>query len=427
MIFLIYVGMHVPISLALTSFVAVWVLKGNLAVATALLYESAAHTVNEYVFGVVPLFVLMGFFVSAAGMGRDAYEIAHHFLSRLRGGLGIATVVANALFASVTGASIASASVFSKIAVPEMEHYGFRTRFAVGTVAGSSVLGMLIPPSILLIFYAILTEQSVGDLFIAGIGPGLLLTAVFCATIFGLARFFPSFVWNDAESAARSGQVPEPKSAREILAKAGPIGMLILLVFGGIYGGVFTAIEAGGVGAFVAFVFALVRGELNWKSLGKVLIDTGHITASLLFLIVAASMFSRMLGISGLPTQLGNLVESSGMGYPLLLLSYFAIVLILGTVIESISIMAIMVPLYLAALAPFGVDPVWFGIVTVIAVEIGLLTPPLGISVFVVHATMARKDISLNDIFIGAMPLTISMLFVLLLVVLIPQIATGLL
>ncbi|WP_265519271.1 TRAP transporter large permease [Nitratireductor luteus] len=427
MIALIYFGMHVPIALALTSFVSVWVMRGSFDIAAALLYESAAHTINEYIFGIVPLFVLMGFFVSAAGMGRDAYEIAHYLLSRVLGGLGIATVAANALFASVTGSSIASASVFTRVAVPEMERFGYRTRFAVGTVAGSAILGMLIPPSILLIFYAILTEQSVGDLFLAGIGPGLLLTLMFGVTIVLMARFTPNLVWSSGSELSHEDADLDRPTGEQILWKTVPLALLITLVFGGIYGGVFTAIEAGGMGAFAAFLIVLIRRRLTWKKLGEVLIDTGHITASLLFLIIAASMFSRMLGISGLPTQMGDLVMDSGLGYVALLLIYFAIILVLGTVIESISIMAIMVPIFLAALQPFGIDPVWFGIVTVIAVEIGLLTPPLGLSVFVVHATLSRRDVSLKDIFIGSAPLTLAMLFVLLLVVLLPQIAIGLL
>ncbi len=424
MILLIWLGMHVPIALALISFAGVWAIRGDFDIAAALLWASAAQSVNEYVFGVVPLFVLMGMFVAVAGMGRDAYDLAQMLMRRVSGGLGMATVVANAIFASVTGASIASASVFSKIAVPEMLRYGYRTRFAVGVVAGSSVLGMLIPPSILLIFYAILTEQSVGDLFIAGIGPGLLLTVVFCLLIAGMARFLPKQIWDRASAA--SGEVAQTEEGG-VWRKALPITTLVIIVFGGIYGGVFNAIEAGGAGAFAAFLFALFRRTLSWKTLGTVLIDTGHITASLLFLIIAASMYSRMLGVSGLPTELSRMVTESEAGYALLLLFYVLLVLVLGTVIDSVSIMAIAVPLFIAALKPFGIDLIWFGIVTVIAVEIGLLTPPLGLSVYVVHSTLARTDVTLKDIFIGAAPFVLAMAFVLLAVILFPQIATFLL
>jgi tripartite ATP-independent transporter DctM subunit len=271
----------------------------------------------------------------------------------------------------------------------------------------------------LLIFYAILTEQSVGDLFIAGIGPGLLLTAVFCVMIAGMARYMPAEIWSAGKDHQDdTGQMPA--TSGEILQKALPITLLVVLVFGGIYGGVFTAIEAGGMGAFAAFLFALGRRTLTLKIFAQVMIDTGHITASLLFLIVAASMYSRMLGVSGLPTELTRMIMESGAGYVTLLLIYVALVIVLGTVIDSVSIMAITVPLFLAALKPFGIDLVWFGIVTVIAVEIGLLTPPLGLSVYVVHSTLARSDITLRDIFIGAGPFVIAMLLVLLLVIVFP-------
>ncbi len=428
MLLLIYFGLHIAVTLALLSFVGAWVITDNMTVALNLLFLAAEKTVYNFVFAVVPLFVLMGFLVAAAGMGRDAYDIGQVLLRRVRGGLGMATVVANAIFAAITGASVASASVFSKVAVPEMMRHGYQGRFAVGTVAGSSVLGMLIPPSVLLIIYALIVEESVGDLFIAGIGPGLLLTAAFCGLILIMATLFPRSVTIDeavqhggesADAAAVIGEI-------SILRKGFPIALLVLLVLGGIYGGVFTPVEAGAAGAFLALIFALVRRSLTWRRFWQVLLETGNVSATLLFLICAASMYSRMLGLSGLPGEMAEIFDSLGAGFYGMLAFYVVVVIVLGTIIDSVSIMLIMVPLFLAALKFFEIDLVWFGIVTVIATEIGLLTPPLGIAVYVVHATLARPDISLKDVFVGSAPFALAMLLVLIVIIAYPPIATYL-
>jgi C4-dicarboxylate transporter DctM subunit len=401
-------------------FVGVWVIKGNIKIAVALLWISSAKTVGDFLFGVIPLFVLMGLLVSVAGMGRDTYDIASSMLRKVRGGLGMATVIANAIFAAITGVSIASATVFTRISVPEMLRHGYKGRFAVGTVAGSSVLGMLIPPSILLIIFALIAEESVGDLFIAGIGPGILLTFSFCVLIAIMAYGFPNMV---AEPGALDAQRDREKMpAKEFWAKLLPIGVLIFVVLGGIYMGLYTPTEAGAAGAFVAFLFALMRRQLTVRKLWDVLVETGHITATLLFLIIAASMYSRMLGISGLPTELGKAIGDMNASFVQLMILYVVVLIILGTIIDSVSIMLITVPLFLVVLKPFEFDLVWFGVVTVIATEIGLLTPPLGLAVYVIKSTLVQKDISLADIFIGAAPFALTMLVVLILVMIFPEI-----
>jgi tripartite ATP-independent transporter DctM subunit len=299
-------------------------------------------------------------------------------------------------------------------------------RFAVGTVAGSSVLGMLIPPSVLFIIYALITEQSVGDMFIAGIGPGLLLTAVYCAQIFAMAHWFPQMVYTRREVQPAAAEDADKTDIADLLRKAGPITLLVMLVLGGLYGGVFTPVEAGAAGAFLGLIFALVRRTLTWRGFWEVLLETGSVTATLLFLIVAASMYSRMLGISGLPNELAAMFEAAGLGFYGLLVIYVIIIVILGCIIDSASIMLIMVPLFIAALKAYQIDLVWFGVVTVIATEVGLLTPPFGLAVFVVHSTLSRPDVSLKDIFIGALPFAVSMCIVVALVVAFPAIATYL-
>jgi C4-dicarboxylate transporter, DctM subunit len=421
MLALIYAGIHVPFVLAMTSFVGVGLIRGNFDVATQMLMQAATQGVSDYIFGVIPLFVLMGMLVGVADLGRDTYIVANQLLRRLAGGLGVATVVANTIFAAITGVTIASAAVFSRIAVPEMLKYGYSKRFAVGVVAGSSVLGMLIPPSILLIVYALIAEQSVGAMFLAGIGPGLLLAFLFSAGIFIAAIFFPALVVADAKK-ARSLDENENLPPLELLSKIAPTILLVIAVLGGIYGGIFTPTEAGAAGAALALVIALIKRKLTLRSLWSVLMETGHITASILFIVIAATMYSRMLGISGLPTQIGDFVRDLDTSLIWILLLFIVIALILGTIIDSVSIILITVPLFLPLLAPFDVNLVWFGIIAVLAIEIGLLTPPFGISCFVVRSALVGHGISLGDVFIGAFPFVLLMLLTIGLIVMFPAI-----
>ena len=422
MVVLVYIGLWVPFSLMLSSYVGVWLIKGSPLLAGKLLALVAAESISSYFFGVVPLFVLMGYIVAVTGMGKDAFDVANHAFRRLRGGLGIGTVGANAIFAAITGISIASAAVFTRIAVPEMIRHGYSKRFAVGVVAGSSVLGMLIPPSLLLILYGLLTEQSVGDLFIAGVIPGLLLATGFGLGIFTLAHLWPSFLGKNIATDSAEGKLP----MKELLSKSLPLGALIGLVLGGIYGGIFTPIEAGAVGCLGAIVIGLARRKLSLRDFWQVLNDTGLVTASILFLIIAAQMYSRMLALSGVPHGFGSFIATADIGYWGVILSYIALVIVMGTVLDSSSIMLILVPLMLPVVTGMGVDLVWFGIITVIAVEIGLLTPPFGISVFVIKSALDDPDITLGDIFAGAFPFVLMMLVVLGLVIVFPVLATAL-
>ncbi len=422
MIVLVYAGLWVPIALMLCSYVGVWMMKGSPVIAGKLLALAASETISSYFFGVVPLFVLMGFLVSVTGLGRDAFDVANQLFRRLKGGLGVSTVAANAIFAAITGISIASAAVFTRLAVPEMVRHGYTKKFSVGVVAGSSVLGMLIPPSLLLILYGLLTEQSVGDLFLAGVLPGILLAVVFAGGVILMAYFWPSFIGENL-----SGDTEHDLSPRDMLAKGLPIALLIALVLGGLYAGFFTPIEAGAVGCLGAIIIGLARRALTWRSFWEVLTDTGLVTASVCFLIIAAQMYSRMLSLSGLPNEFGAFVATADIGFWGVILAYVLLIIVMGTILDSSSIMLILVPLMLPVVVPMGVDLVWFGIVTVIAVEIGLLTPPFGLSVFVIKSTLNDDSISLGDIFRGAAPFAVMMAIVLALILVFPSIATGLL
>ncbi len=420
----IYAGTHIAIALGLISFVGVLLLRGDLDVALNLLSLAMADSIADEAFATVPAFVMMGLVVSRAGLGRDLYDFANDLFRPVRGGLGIATVAANAVFASVTGSSIASASVFTKVAVPEMLRFGYGRRFAVGVVGGSAVLGMIIPPSVMLIIYAVTTEQSVGAMFIAGILPGLLLAAAYCVAIPLFHIFMPRFVGGPA---AGAGWAPARRLALGLATQVAPTAALVFIVLGGIYGGVLTPVESGAVGTVAAVILGTLKRRLQWRALWTALVETGHITANILFLIIAASIYSRMLGIAGLPTLFGEWLASIEMSFIGLMVLYVLLLLALGTILDTASIILIVVPLFLPALEPFGMSLVWFGIVTVVGAEIGLLTPPFGISCFVIKATLDDASISMRDIFLGAAPFAAVMLAVLCVLIAFPGISLALL
>lgn len=415
MLVLIWMGIHIAVVLMLLSFVGVWMIRGDFTVAERLLTLSAYESINNYLFGVVPLFVLMGLMVSEADVGRDAYRVAEQLFRRFKGGLGIATIVANAAFAAVTGISIASAAVFTKISVPEMLRAGYAPRLAVGVVAGSSVLGMLIPPSLLLIVYAFLADQSIAAMFLAGILPGIILATLMSLYVYVVGVRRPKMV--GGEGPAVRG---EHLTVWEMTRALTPLVILIGGVLGGIYGGVFTPTEAGAAGAFGATVIALLRGKLTRTALWHILKETGYITVSICFLLIAASIYTRMLTMSGIPQGVAEGLAALKLGYFGFLAVFIAVIVVMGCVLDSTSILLITVPLMLPVAKSLGMDLVWFGIVTVIATEIGLLTPPFGLSVFVVKSTLNDESIGINEIFAGALPFVLIMLSCLILLIAFP-------
>ena len=425
MLALIWAGMHVAVVLAVVSFIGVWLIKDDAGIAAHLLAQASQDAIASHIFGVVPLFVLTGFLVAHADIGKDAFEVANQLLRRLRGGLGVATVASNAVFAAITGVSIASAAVFTRVAVPEMLRFGYHPKFAVGVVAGSSVLGMLIPPSLLMILYGFLSNQSVGDLFTAGIVPGLLLALAYTLGIVVMSFVWPRSVYASGAPQPIEGMVLMPVGT--LLRKLVPSVLMIVLVLGGLYAGYFTATEAGAVGAALALVIALLRGKLNARTLWSVLTETGHVTVSVSFLIICATIYTRMLAMSGMPQFLVETMAQAGLGATAFLMLYVLIVIALGMVVDSSSILLIVLPLMLPLAEGFGMDLIWFGVVTVVAVEIGLLTPPFGLSVYVIKSTLQDESISLGDIFRGTAPFTLMMLGVLLLLIFFPAISLVLL
>jgi len=421
---LIVLGLPIAFALLLTGFLGLALIKHDVIIAARTLALAADGTVSDYVFATVPLFVLMGLFVNVSDVGRDAFRAAQRIFGGVYGGLGVATVAANAVFAAITGISIAAAAIFTKIAVPEMVRQGYTPKFAVGLTAGSSLLGMLIPPSLLLIIYGVLAEVSIGALFLAAVLPGILLAVAFAVGVVLMAWLAPGFVGHvKRETRPEHGGA----GALEVLLGVVPVVALIVLVLGGIYGGIFTPTEAGAAGALGAMVIALLKRRLSWPKLWHVMSETGQVSVSILFLIIAASMFSRMLALSELPQDMAAFLSGTGLGLAGFLGAYLLLLLLLGMLLDSTSIMLIMLPLALPVATALGVNLVWFGVVTTIAIEIGLLTPPFGLSVYVIKASMDDPSMTLATIFRGAFPFVLITLFVTLLLMAFPQISLILL
>jgi C4-dicarboxylate transporter, DctM subunit len=417
LVVLLYSGMPIGVVMMVVGFAGIWLIRGDPDLGVRTLSRSSSEYLQNYFFGVVPLYVLMGLLVSRADIGRDAFDVARWALRGLRGGLGVATVAANALFASVTGSSIASAAVFTRIATPEMLRFGYTPRFAVGVVAGTSVLGMLIPPSLLLIVYGSLAEESVGHLFLAAIVPGLVLAAAMALAIVFMAVFMPNYVGGDKTEVAVTG------SARSAALKLLPIIALIVIVLGGIYGGVFTPTESAAAGALGALLIAAARRRLTWRTLWDTMLETGYITVSVLFLLLAARIFGQMLAISNLPQQMSALVAGAELGLYGFVAAFIVLVVLLGTILDSVSIMVITLPFAVPVVKALGGDLIWFGIISTVAVEMGLLTPPFGISCYVVKATLDDPRVTLNQVFAGAAPFVLVMLLVLVLLLYVPALS----
>jgi tripartite ATP-independent transporter DctM subunit len=418
-------GVFVGIGLSFLSVVGLWWISGDLDVAAKLVGSTTYNALMDYVFGVVPFFVSMGLLANISGASTDLYAAFNLVTRRIRGGLGVATVFANAVFAAITGVSVASAAVFSKVSLPEMLKHGYNKKFALGVVAGSSVLGMLIPPSILFVIYGVISEEAIGRLLIAGILPGLVLTAIYSVGITIMVRRKPELVM--AEGANGSLRLP-PLPVREYLrafSSCWGIVVLILITLGGIWGGFFTPTEAGAVGAFGALVLGLAKRKVTFSSFWEVLLETGIVTAGIFFLLISAQMYSRMLALSGLVEWTSKFVISLNFP-PLAVILMFTIVwLVLGCLIDSASIMLLTLPLMIPIVKDLGFSLIWFGVVSVIVIEMGLLTPPFGMVVFAMKSALGGEA-KIEDIFQGSYPFLLMMILAAIIVIAFPTLSTWL-
>ncbi|XWN31573.1 MAG: TRAP transporter large permease [Devosia sp.] len=414
----------VVLALGLTSFFGLAYLTGSVHIAGSLLANTTYEAIRDYVFAVIPLFVLMGEFISRSGAAADLYKLVNRTFRRLPGRLALATVGGNAVFGAVTGVSIASAAAFSRIAYPEMVQHRYAKSVALGAIAGSASLGMLIPPSVLLIVWGVISEQSIGQLFVAGVIPGILLAVFFFVFLVTLASLRPK-LFGGGEAAAFAADEEDPAARRSELL--GGLGVLVLIVavLGGIWLGAFTPTEAAGIGALLALVLAVLKG-VPLKGLGEAILETGRISAPLLFLLITAQMYSRLLALGGITDFIQSLFLTIGDSPILILAIMVGVWFVLGMFIDSVSIILLTVPIFAPLAAGMGYEPLAFAIIGILAIEAGLLTPPLGLCVYTVKSCVTDPDATLARIFVGSIPYWIMLLLLMLLVALFPAIATWL-
>jgi tripartite ATP-independent transporter DctM subunit len=363
-------------------------------VARTMIPMTLSEAVFSYELAVVPLFILMGNVLSRTGISEDLFRAAHAFLGSVRGGLALATMVTCAGFSAVCGSSFATASTMAKVAYPSMKAYGYSDRLASATIAAGGTLGILIPPSIILMIYGILTQQNIGELFIAGVLPGLLGLAMYMLVIYLIALFNPGH-------APRGNGLPMSERWKS-LAGVWPFVALFLLIIGGLYVGWFTATEAGGIGAGVALLIALVQRRLTWRRFFDTLLDTANTSVMLYVVLFGAMLFSQFISFCGLADDLLSAVQGSGLSRLGVLLAILSVFLVLGCVMDSMAIILIFVPLFAPTLVAQGYNLVWFGIIVVVLTEIGLITPPIGMNVFVLKANLPRVPV--GTIFRGLVP-----------------------
>ncbi len=426
MLAMVFAGVHVAVALGIGAVAGIYMMQGDMIIVRNFIANTAYEALRDYVFAVIPLFMLMGDFLAKCGAARDLFALINRLSRWLPGRLAIATVFANAVFAFVTGVSIAAAAAFSRIAYPEMKRYGYERKFALGCIAGSACLGMLIPPSVLMIVWGVLTEQAIGKIFIAGIIPGFVVVAFYCAYILGVAWLQPHRVGIGAAAEASAPPEMELDSAefREVLVSTLLVLALVAATLGGIWLGFFTPTEGAGVGATLALLLALWKG-LRAKELFEIVLSVGRTSAPLLLLLFCAQLYSRVLSMTGLTAAAKELFIASGLGPFGVLAIMVAIWFVLGCLIDSISIILLTVPVFGPVAMALGFDPLAFAILGILAIECGLLTPPFGMLVFTVKAALPGEA-TVGEIFQGSIPYWICLLGAVVVIAVYPRLATWL-
>jgi C4-dicarboxylate transporter DctM subunit len=406
------------------------------AAAFATVQTKVYETGRNYTLSVIPLFILMGNFVTRAGMSQELFRTAYAFVGHFRGGLAMSTIVGCAGFGAICGSSIATAATFAKVAYPSMKKFGYSDRLATGAIAAGGTLGILIPPSTILVIYGIMTGTSIGKLFAAGILPGILATLLLCAAVQWVtwrdpkagprgerltwkARFatLEGLGWFVSVGVAVVGSAQLGWLASDDAAVLGALAVfalslvfkgitsviaLFVLVMGGIYGGVFTAVEGAGVGAVGSLVFALARRSLTWKGLYAALVESARTTSMLFLILIGALMFAEFVNITSMPTDLMKFIASLGISPIMVVAVIMLIYVLLGTAMEELSMILLTVPIFFPLIVAMGLDPIWFGVLIVVVVEIGLISPPVGMNLFVLNTLLPQ--VGTRNIFHGVLP-----------------------
>jgi tripartite ATP-independent transporter DctM subunit len=381
--------------------------------ATALLLTETYSTVSSYTLIVIPMFILLGNIASAAGFSRGLYDAANAWVGRFPGGLASASVLGCAAFSAVSGSSVATAVTIGKVAMPEMRRLGYADSLSAGSVAAGGTLGFLIPPSTAFVLYAILTEESIGRLFMAGILPGLLMTALFVGTVWLIVVFRPD--------AGPRGETLPLRAKLATLVDSLPLLAIIVISIGGIYIGAFTPVEASGIGAGLVIVLALARRKLSWAAFKSASVETLKTSAMLYFIVISANVLNPFFAMTQIPDFLGSSLASMGLGAYETLAVILVIYIILGMFMDELAMIVLTIPIVYPIIMQLGFDPIWFGVVLVIVVQMGLIAPPVGLNVFVVRSVV--PDVPLLTIYRGVMPFLLAMVVALILIIIFPQIA----
>ncbi len=393
--------LRIPIALAmgLIGFLGVAYMRDwNFAPAMAMVETKVYETGRNYTLSVIPLFILMGNLVTRAGMSQELFRAAYAFVGHLRGGLAMATVVACAGFGAICGSSIATAATMAKVAYPSMKGLGYSDRLSTGSIAAGGTLGILIPPSTLMVIYGVMTETNIGKMFAAGILPGILATILLCLAV-------QWTVFRDPASGPR-GEKSAWRERLRAIKGVWAVALLFVVVMGGIYGGVFTATEGAGIGAFGALCIALARRALTWRTLLDALVESGRTTAMLFVILTGALMFAEFVNYTTMPNDLKTLVTTLNLSPIMVITAICIIYVLLGTAMEELSMILLTVPVFFPLVVHLGFDPIWFGILVIVVVEIGLISPPVGMNLFVLKALL--PEVPTSTLFRGVLPFVVA-------------------
>lgn len=413
-ILLLLLILRIPVAFAMfaVGFVGIWILNG-FSTAMGLLASESFTLASSSELVVVPLFILMGNVASATGMSRQLYDAAYSIVGQVRGGLASATVIGCGGFAALSGSSVASALTMGKVSLGEMDRYNYDKRLSTGVVAAGGTLGILIPPSTGFVIFAILTEQSIGRLFLAGVLPGLLLLTTFLLTITIICWLRPDF--------GPKGPKTTMRQKTRAVGAAMPILMVILLTIGGIYGGFFSPVEAAGVGAGAVIIYGFATRTLAIKALFLAAKDSVVTTATVMLILIAAHLINPFLALSHVPSAVGEALASMNLSVLGTLAIILAVYLVLGCFLEGFAMLVLTLPIFFPVVLQLGIDPIWFGVLVVLTLEMGLISPPVGINVFIVKSV--APTVPLGDIFRGVIPFWIAMLLTLIVLIAFPQIS----
>jgi C4-dicarboxylate transporter DctM subunit len=412
LILLLFSGIPIGVAMGATGVAGMLLVSGPQA-ALGLMERIPYDTTANYTISVVPLFILMGSFCFHAGISQDLYRAVYRWIGHFRGGLAMATVAACAGFAAVSGSSLATAATMGTVALPEMKKYGYDDRLATGAVAAGGTMGILIPPSIIFILYGVITEQSIGKLFLAGFIPGVLEAVFYMITIHLLVLGNP----------AMGPRGPKTALSEKLVSFKGVWIVLVLfvVVIGGIYFGIFSPTEAGGIGAFGAFLFAIGRGRLGWTNLFGSLLETGRTSAMIFVIVIGATLLGAFLAVTRVPYELADMVAALPINRYAILTLIIMVYILLGMIMDSMAMVLLTVPIFFPVITALGFDPIWFGVVIVRMTEIGQITPPVGINVFVIKGVV--PDIPIGTIFKGIVPFFTADICHVALLIAVPQIS----